>query len=224
MKDKIHAALKTKHADLIKSQGLGDKALLGIAAMLAITVKEETEIETVVSSDGVVEALKGVQGEIDGRVNDAVKKAKAKEKPDGGDGKETTTKKENPNDGDDEKVPSWAKGLVEKLDNATKELEALKAEKTAKTLNQRITDKLKEKKVDDDYITDQLDGRTFDSEEDADSFIERVEGSWGKLKQKFANEKLGGGAETPFIANQEGESAFISNLNAAVKTALPKEN
>ena len=224
MKDKIYAALKTKHADLIKSQGLGEKALLGIAAMLAITVKEETEIETVVSSDGVVEALKGVQGEIDGRVNDAVKKAKAKEKSEGGDDKDTTTKKENPNDGDDEKVPSWAKGLVDKLDNATKELEAFKAEKTAKTLGQRIIEKLKEKKVDDDYITDQLDGRTFDSEEDADAFVEKVEGSWGKLKQKFANEKLGAGSENPFIANQEGESTFISNLKAATAAAVQKEN
>lgn len=225
MKEKILASLKTKHADLIKSLGLGEKALLGIAAMLAITVTEESQIETVVSSDGVEEALKGVQGEVDGRVNDAVKKAKAKEKPEGGDGKETTTKKTGANDDgdDDEKVPSWAKGLVEKLDNATKELEAFKAEKTAKTLSQRIIDKLTEKKVDDDYITDQLDGRTFDSEEDADAFVEKVEGSWGKLKQKFANEKLGAGSENPFIANQEGESAFISNLKAAAATAVPKE-
>lgn len=222
MKEKILASLKTKHADLIKSQGLGDKALLGIAAMLAITVKEETEIETVVSSDGVVEALKGVQGEIDGRVNDAVKKAKAEKKPDGGGGNDPKPKTND--DDDDEKVPSWAKGLVEKLDNATKELESFKAEKTAKTLSQRITEKLKEKKVDDDFIADQLDGRTFDSEEDADAFATKVEGSWGKMKQKFANEKLGESSENPFIANQEGESSFISNLKAAAATAVPKEN
>ncbi|WP_262246964.1 hypothetical protein [Parapedobacter soli] len=226
MKEKILAALKTKHASVIKEKGLGEKALLGIAAMLAITTKEESEIETVVSSDGVVEALTSIQGEVDSRVTDAVKKAKAEKKPEGGDGN-TKPKNEDPNDkggDDDEKVPAWAKGLVEKLDNATKELEAFKAEKTAKTLNQRITDALKEKKVDEDYIKDQLDGRTFDSEEDADAFAEKVEKSWGALKQKFADQKLGEGAESPFVSNSDGESDFITNLKAAAATAVPKEN
>src|SRR5690606_33585676 len=112
---------------------------------------EESEIETVVSSDGVVEALKGVQGEVDGRVTAAVKKATEKT-PDGGDGDNPKPKKEDPNDKDDEKVPSWAKGLVEKLDKVTGELDDMKKKEVGQTLTQRITSKLKEAKVDDDYI------------------------------------------------------------------------
>ncbi|PPL04970.1 hypothetical protein [Parapedobacter indicus] len=224
MKEKILAALKTKHADTIKSLGLGEKALLGIAAMLAITVTEESQIETVVSSDGVAEALKGVQGEVDGRVTAAVKKATEK-KPDGGDGDNTKPKKEDPNDkGDEDDVKSLLKTLVKQNETLTAEINNIKQEKTTKTLNQRITDKLKEAKVDDDYITDQLDGRTFNSEDEADAFITKATESWGKLQQKFANEKLAEGAEKPFITNSTGESDFITNLKAAAATAVPKEN
>ena len=222
MKEKILAALKTKHADTIKSLGLGEKALLGIAAMLAITVKEESEIETVVSSDGVAEALKGVQGEVDGRVTEAVKKAT--KKPEGGGG--NPEPKPNPNEkgkGDDD-TPAWAKGLTDTISKLSSELEAIKAEKVAKTLNQHITEKLKEKKVDEDYITEQLDGREFDSEEAAEAFITKVETGWGKLQQKFANAKLAEGSETPFIAGGEGESDFIASLKAAAKTAEPKKD
>lgn len=223
MKDKILAALKTKHADTIKSLGLGEKALQGIAAMLAITVTEEDQIETVVSSDGVEEALKGVQGEVDGRVTEAVKKAKAK-KSEGGAGKETTTKKSEEGESDDE-TPAWAKGLTEKISQLSSELEAIKSEKTTVTLQQRIVDALKGKKVDEDYITDQLEGRTFDSEESAEAFIEKAEAGWVKLRQKFANEKLAEGSEnSAFIAtNEEGVSPFQAMLSASIKAQQPQK-
>lgn len=218
MKEKILATIKTKHASLIKDQGLTDKALLGIASMLAITLKEETEIETVVSSDGVVDALKGVQGEVDSRVAEAVKKAKSEKKPEGGGGEDPKPKTDT-NDGD---VPAWAKALIDSNKSLTDELANIKKQTTAKSLTDKVVSTLKEKKVDEDYLTDMLDGREFDSEETANSFITKVEAGWAKLKQKQANDLLGGAAENPFIANQEGESSFISNLTAAVKSAETK--
>jgi len=223
MKEKILAALKTKHAATIKAKGLGDKALLGIAAMLAITTTDEDQIETVVSSDGVVEALTSIQSEVDGRVTEAVKKAT--KKPEGGSG--TEPKPTNPNEkgeGDDDDVKALLKTLVEQNKTLTEKINGIEKEKLGQTLTQRITSTLKEKKVDDDYITEQLDGREFDSEESADAFIAKVEAGWGKLKQKFANSKLEEGAETPFVANQEGESDFITNLKAAAKTAETKQD
>lgn len=218
MKEKILAMLKTKHADLIKSQGLGEKALLGMAAMLAVTVKEETEIETVVSSGGVVDALKGLQSEIDGRVTEAVKKAKAEKKDDGG-GDPEPKKKSSNDDGGDDDVKSLLKKLVQQNETLSEEINTIKAEKTATSLKDRVTNALKEKKVDDDYINDQLDGRTFDSEESADAFVTKVESGWGKLKQKFATERLDGGSENPFVSSESGESSFLTNMKAAAKTA-----
>lgn len=218
MKEKILAMLKTKHADLIKSQGLGEKALLGMAAMLAVTVKEETEIETVVSSGGVVDALKGLQSEIDGRVTEAVKKAKAEKKDDGG-GDPEPKKKSSNDDGDDDDVKTLLKKLVQQNETLSEEINTIKAEKTATSLKDRVTNALKEKKVDDDYINDQLDGRTFDSEETADAFVTKVESGWGKLKQKFATERLDGGSENPFVSREGGESSFLTNMKAAAKTA-----
>lgn len=218
MKEKILAMLKTKHADLIKSQGLGEKALLGMAAMLAVTVKEETEIETVVSSGGVVDALKGLQSEIDGRVTEAVKKAKAEKKDDGG-GDPEPKKKSSNDDGDDDDVKTLLKKLVQQNETLSEEINTIKAEKTATSLKDRVTNALKEKKVDEDYINDQLDGRTFDSEETADAFVTKVESGWGKLKQKFATERLDGGSENPFVSSEGGESSFLANMKAAAKTA-----
>lgn len=219
MKEKILAMLKTKHADLIKSQGLGEKALLGMAAMLAVTVKEETEIETVVSSGGVVDALKGLQSEIDGRVTEAVKKAKAEKKDDGGGDPETKKKSSNDEGDGDDDVKTLLKELVQQNKNLAEEINTIKSEKTATTLKERVTNALKEKKVDDDYINDQLDGRTFDSEETADAFVTKVESGWDKLKQKFATERLDGGSENPFVSSEGGESSFLTNMKAAAKTA-----
>lgn len=218
MKGRILAALKTKHSGLIKDQGLGEKALLGMAAMLAVTVKEETEIETVVSSDGVVEALKGLQSEIDGRVTEAVKKAKAEKKDDGGGNTEPKKKSSNDDGDDDDDVKTLLKKLVQQNETLSEEINTIKAEKTATSLRDRVTSTLKEKKVDEGYITDQLDGRTFDSEESADAFVARIETGWGKLKQKFATEKLDGGSENPFVSGESGESSFLTNMKAAAKS------
>ena len=218
MKDKILAAIKTKHETLIKNQGLTDKALLGMATMLAITMKEESEIETVISSEGVVEALKGIQGEVDSRVAEAIKKTKTEKKPEGGGGEDSKPKTETTNDD----VPSWAKSLIESNKNLTEKLQGIEKEKTTKSLTEKVIATLKDKKVDDDYLNDMIDGREFDSEDSANSFITKVEAGWGKLKQKNANEKLQGASENPFVANQDGESDFITNLKAATKSAESK--
>lgn len=70
MKEKILAALKIKFANL----GFTDKAFDGVAALLAVTTTEETQIETAVG--GVETLLKGFQGDADSRVNTAIAKTK----------------------------------------------------------------------------------------------------------------------------------------------------
>lgn len=59
MKEKILAALKTKYANL----GFGLKALDGMAAVLAKTVADESQLETAVN--GVEEILKVFQADAD---------------------------------------------------------------------------------------------------------------------------------------------------------------
>src|SRR5690606_23721519 len=103
------------------------------------------------------------------------------------------------------------------------ELTALKAEKVATSLKERITSALKEKKVDDDYITDQLDGRSFETEEAANEFISKVESSWTKLQQKFASDKLDFGADVPPVGGGSTETDFVKNVKAAASIEDKKE-
>lgn len=69
MKEKLILALKTKYSNL----GFTDKAFEGVANFLVATVTEDSQIETAVS--GVDPLLKSFQGDVDHRVNTAVKKA-----------------------------------------------------------------------------------------------------------------------------------------------------
>lgn len=222
MKEKILQALKTKHSETIKSLGLGDKSLLGIASMLAITITEEGQIETVVSSDGVVDALKGVQSEMDSRVTEAVKKAKS-EKKEKVDPDKDTTNPDGKGQDDKDDTPSWAKGLIEKLEKTSQELENIKREKTEKTLAERIMNSLKEKSVDEDYIIEQLEGRSFNSEEDAESFAARVESGWTKIKQKLTDESLEKSASNYTVPTGTDETPFQAMLKAAASSVKAKE-
>lgn len=86
MNDKILAALKSTYGS---KYDLSDKAWAGIAAMLAINVTDETQIQTIISNEGVVTALAGVQAYGDNRVetariakpNEPVKPAEAVQTP-----------------------------------------------------------------------------------------------------------------------------------------------
>lgn len=59
MKEKILSALKTKYSNL----GFGEKTFSGVADYLALTITEESQIETTIT--GVENLLKAFQGDID---------------------------------------------------------------------------------------------------------------------------------------------------------------
>jgi len=115
MKEKILAALKTK----FKNLGFGDKAFDGVATFLAITVTEETAIETAIG--GVEPLLKSFQGDADKRVTDAIAKLKAEKDQDKGADpeKKTEPEKTDPNE------PAWFTAYKQEQKTS---MEALKLE------------------------------------------------------------------------------------------------
>lgn len=186
MKDKILQALKTKYKNL----GLSEKALDGIATMLAVTTTDEANIET--SIDGVNDLLVSIQSDADKRVNDAVakvKQVKAPEPP-----KADETKVEEPKN----ETPEWAKALMS-------EVAALKAEKTVDLRKQTLEQKLKD--VNPTFsakILKDFQRMQFESDEDFDSYLAETEAD----AITFAKESVGSfGRPTKATGEFKGEAS-----------------
>lgn len=208
MKEKILLALKTKHAGLIQAKGLSDKALSGIAAMLAITVTQEDQIETVISGEGVVEALTGIQSEVDSRVGDALKKAK-NETPKPG---EETKKPETPPAPAD--MPDWAKTISEQLQSVTSELANFKNGQAATSRRGMLEAKLD--KAPDAFknaILAGFDVMSFKDDEAFTGYLSAIQPQIDAVKQTSKEENLTEQGKTIFGKKEDGTSNFTDMLS-----------
>lgn len=179
MKSKIKEALKTKYTNL----GLSDEILEGVANLLAISVKEETEIATAVTGAEVL--LKASQRYADSRVN-SVKteaetyKAKLEELEKKGKGEESKPEKT-------DETPAWAKAIMDSTAKLEQELSSLKGEKTHESLNAKLLSTLSEKKVPESFYTPAIFGRTFSKEDEVTAIAETISTSYQKYAQDMAN-------------------------------------
>lgn len=196
MKEKILIALKTK----FKNLGFGDKALDGVAAFLALTVTEETAIET--SIEGVEPLLKSFQGEIDSRVTTAVAKAKETKEP-----KKEGAEKEPKTEGNE--PPEWAKALIDSNTQLKAELNTMKSGKTFETRKQTLEAKLENApaKFKEKLLKD-FGRMNFEKDEDFDSYLTETEADLAAFNQDLANSGLGANRK-PFAGGQTKEG--ISN-------------
>lgn len=156
MKEKILASLKTKYKNL----GVSDKALEGIAAMLAVTTTDEANIET--ATDGVKDLLTSIQSDADKRVTDAVAKIKPPKAPE-----PPKTPADEPPKTDE--TPAWAKSLIS-------EIAELKAGKTVDLRKQTLETKLKD--VNPAYsakILKDFQRMKFESDEDFNAYVAETE-------------------------------------------------
>lgn len=202
MKEKILAALKTKY----KTLGFSDKALDGVADILAKTVTEETAIDAAI--EGVEPLLKALQGDTDKRVTDAVEKAKkeAGKKPDtgkkpdegaaGGEGGAAGGAGD-PKPDDDTKVPAWAKALIDSNKSLTEKLTALEADKATASRRKTLEALLGKDEYKD--IPDQTKARilkdfgrmSFEKDEDFTAYIEETTQDIAAISQELADKGLG---------------------------------
>jgi len=167
VEEQILTALKTKYKNL----GFGEKALSGVAAFLAQTVTEEDGIEPAVT--GAELLLKAFQSDIDARVTSAVSKAKSEQKPE-----QAPPAEKKPEKKDDE-VPTWAKGILDRLD-------AFEKKEARTTLVSQAKAKLAEKKIPESFLR----GRSLElqSEAEIDNLVASIEADYTAFRQDLVNQ------------------------------------
>ena len=215
MKEKILQALKTKY----KSLGFGDKAFDGVATFLAITVTEETAIETAIA--GVEPLLKSFQSDADTRVTSAVAKAKAEKEP--GEGGSSKEPKEPKKEGDDIAaiVAAAVKSAIEPIQQ---ELSGFKGQKTFETRKQALETRLKD--APEVYRNTVLEdfpsvNSGLKSEEDFNTYLENKAAKAAEVAQSLADQGLGANRK-PFVATTTKEGVS-TGVQAFVDSKDPKK-
>lgn len=165
MKEKLIAALKNKYPNL----GFSDKTMDNVGDYLSQTVTEEQGIEPAVN--GAELLLKAFQGDIDRRVADAITKVKGEQR------KADPQPKEKPEE-QKEEMPSWAKGLFDKL-------EAYERKEAQSRMVDQVKSRLSDKVPESFYRGRQLHAET---EADADKLVETIQSEFTALKQDMINQ------------------------------------
>jgi len=193
MKEKIFASLKTACGN---TTSISDKTLEKIAEKLAVSVKEESQIEA------AIELEKPILLAIDGNINfvtaEAVKKVKPVEKP-----VPPVDKPTDPNE------PEWFKSYREKQDQETaalkNKLDLFDKEKVQNQLRSDLASKLKEKGIPDSYVK----GRqlAIEKPEDIDVMVASVEADYGQFRQEMVEQGIIISVpKNPTSAIKEGEA------------------
>jgi hypothetical protein len=230
MKLKILAALKTK----FKTLGFSDKALDGVAEILAKTVTEESQIDAAV--EGVEPLLKGLQGDADKRVTDAVEKAKKEaskkpatgKKPDDGDDPEGARKpgSEDPKPEDD--VPAWAKTLIDSNKILSEKLTALEADKATTSRKKILEDLLGKDEYKDipqktkDRILKDFGRMKFEKEEDFTAYLEDTTQDIAAISQELADNGLGQ-STAPVIGSKKSKDGVSAEVQSYVEDVTKPE-
>ncbi|AQX84040.1 hypothetical protein ELBR111191_14505 [Elizabethkingia bruuniana] len=184
MFDKILSGLKTKYKDL----GLSETILKVTAESLAKTVEKEEDIETAVAGfegqmkiyQSFADQNRTLQTEITN-----LKKAGNSEEKKEEEKKEGEEKKETGG----EEVPAWAKAIIDSNKAILEKQNQLDAEKVNKTNAEKLVSKLKELGVNESFYSLHL-GKTFEKDDEIDSFATTVKEAEDKYLQDTSNEKL----------------------------------
>jgi hypothetical protein len=190
MKNRVLKALKPK----VVALGFSEEELMEIATNIASGLKDEaTEEDINAAISGVIPVLKVSQKAVNRIVN-------AKEpKPE--DPKPAEPKKGSENPGNEELATIIANAVKAAVDPLSKKIESFEAEKAQKTHIATVREKCKH--MDAEFFDAAVEGRTFNTQEQVDSFCSNLETRWNAYSQKLANEGLSrlskpaGGQETP---------------------------
>lgn len=206
MKDKILVALRNKYKNL----GLGEKALEGIADLLALTTTEETQIDNAVA--GVESLAKSIQGENDRVRTETAAKAKAENK--GGDPPKVEPPKED--------VPSWAKGLIEANQALVAKVNAIESGKTTESRKSILEGKLKDASPSiKSKILKDFSRMNFEKDEDFDAYLTETEADLTTLNQEFTNQGFANGHVPPVAGSQASEKAIEAEIAAWAAAGTP---
>lgn len=206
MFEKILQQLKTRYKDL----GLSETILKVMAEKLALTVKEETEIES--SIETVAGEMKIFQSFADQqRTLQAEIKKLAEAKPEE---KKPEVKPEEVKPEEGEKVPAWAQALLDANKTLTDDLNNFKAEKSNQSNAEKLTSKFKELGVNENFYNLQMQGKTFQNDEEIEAFATSVKDAEDAYLQSTNNTRLAAMSPPKFGgADVEGEvSSDVKNF------------
>lgn len=211
--EQILKELKTKYKDL----GLGDDYLKVTAKRLARTVKEESEISDAVAD--LEEEMKFQQSQNDTlrTLKNQVKKFEEGGKNQEGKGEEKEPKQETEEKKPTEDVPVWAKALIDSNKALSEKLETLEKEKISQSNEQKLISKLKELGVNENFYTLQIEGKTFQNDEEIDAFANVIKEKEISFFQSISNEKLGN-VTPPIMGSETVEGQVSADVQAFVGT------
>jgi len=217
MKEKILVFLKSK------LNGVSESFLSGVAETFSKTIKEEKDIETVLT-DGIIETLKfsatELQREGDRRATAAQETAlkNFREKhglnEDGtpirkpGRPKKKDVDSDDDDSDDDEKIPGWAKKILSKNAELEQKVEAQIQERTLATLTEKVKAHEKLKDIPVSYLK----GRNLapKSEAEIEQLAAEIETDYNGFKQEMA-EKGVVISVPPAGGGQSGEKVTIND-------------
>ncbi|WP_260211657.1 hypothetical protein [Elizabethkingia anophelis] len=162
----------------------------GIANKLARSVEKEEDIETAVA--GVEDDLKIFQSLSDQNRTLQTEITNLKK---AGEGKSEEKKEEEKKEGEEKKetggeeVPAWAKAIIDSNKAILEKQNQLDAEKINKTNAEKLVSKLKELGVNESFYSLHL-GKTFEKEDEIESFANSIKEAEDKYLQDTSNEKL----------------------------------
>lgn len=216
MFDKILPLLKTKYKDL----GLSETILKVTAESLAKTVEKEEDIETAVA--GVEGQMKIYQSFADQNRTlqteiTNLKKAGNSEEKKEEEKKEGEEKKEMGG----EEVPAWAKAIIDSNKAILEKQNQLDAEKVNKTNAEKLVSKLKELGVKESFYSLHL-GKTFEKEDEIESFANSIKEAEDKYLQDTSNEKLKT-KETPLFGQTPKEGEVSPDVANYIKNKYNNE-
>ena len=181
MFEQILKGLKTKYKDL----GLSENVLKATAEFLSRAVKEESEIETAVAG---VEGMLKVQQSI----ADQNRTYKAKiEELEKGKPAEPAPKEPKEEPKPNEEMPEWAKKLMEGFTAVSQKVEGFEKDKQNLSNEQKLISKLKELGVNENFYKLQIAGRTFQNDEEIETFANSVKEAEAGYLQQLNDTKLG---------------------------------
>ena len=171
----IKSALKNKYQ---KTLGLRDAAYENVANILGATPDlTEDKIDQVV--DGAEAYLKIIQSEADVARKDKKKTTKTDPNPD-------PDPDPDPDDPDGKIAAIIAKANKPLLDK----IEALEKGNTNKAYHDKLVAKLTEKGIAKEFYEPVIDGREFGSDEELETFVGKLETSYGAFNQSLADKGL----------------------------------
>lgn len=170
MKEKILTALLNKYKNL----GFDANSFDGVAAYLATTVTEESNIETAIA--GVEPMLKSFQSEFDRRVSSFRKPEQQQQQQQQNQNAEPQTEIQ--------------KAIAEALKPILAEFTQLKSSKTNEVLSAKLISTLNDKKIPAEFYGKAIEGREFKDETEVQTWATELESSYQKFQQTVVNQNL----------------------------------